>query len=70
MTIVNVIEKYLSGITAVEFQKYKSWKNCFKAFSASKQTKIHVLQLSFYLASWVMFVGSSGLLQKIITRSF
>lgn len=63
-TIKKVIEKYLSGITSDEFHRYQSWDNCFQAFSASKQTEIPVLELAFYLASWGMYRGSSGLLQK------
>jgi hypothetical protein len=64
MGIVNIIEKYLSGITTDEFHRYKSWDNCFQAFSVSKQTEIQVLELAFYLASWGMYRGSGGLLQK------
>jgi hypothetical protein len=63
-TISPIIEKYLSGITADEFHRYKSWDNCFQAFMVSKQSEIHVLELAFYLASWGMYRGSSGLLQK------
>jgi hypothetical protein len=64
MEIEKVIEKYLLGITADEFHRYKSWDNCFHSFSASTQTEIQVLELAFYLASWGMYRGSSGLLQK------
>lgn len=59
-----VIEKYLLAIRSDEFHRYKSWDNCFQAFTASKQTEIQVLELAFYLASWGMYRGSSGLLQK------
>lgn len=62
--IINIIEKYISGITTDEFHRYKSWDNCFQAFNTSKQLKIQVLELAFYLASWGMYRGSSGLLQK------
>jgi hypothetical protein len=62
--IVNIIAKYLSGITGDEFHRYKSWDNCFQAFSVSKQSEIQVLELAFYLASWGMYRGSGGLLQK------
>lgn len=58
------IEKYLSGITTDEFHRYKSWDNCFHAFSISQQTEIQILELAFYLASWGMYRGSGGLLQK------
>jgi hypothetical protein len=62
--IQGVIDKYISGIKADEFHRYKSWDNCFGAFSTSKQSEIQVLELAFYLASWGMYRGSSGLLQK------
>ena len=59
-----VIEIYLSGIISDEFHRYKSWDNCFQSFSSVKQTEIQILELAFYLASWGMYRGSSGLLQK------
>lgn len=62
--ILPVIEEYLSSITADDFHRYKSWDNCFKAFSATTKTEDLVLELAFYLASWGMYRGSSGLLQK------
>lgn len=64
MRLVSTIEKYLSGITEDEFHRYKSWDNCFEAFSVPKQTENQVLELAFYLASWGMYRGSGGLLQK------
>jgi len=64
MKFVPVIEKYLSGITSDEFHRYKSWDNCFQAFSTPEQSDTQVLELAFYLASWGMYRGSGGLLQK------
>lgn len=64
MTIKSTVEKYLNGMTTDEFHRYKSWDNCNQSFSVSKQTKMHTLELAFYLASWGMYRGSSGLLQK------
>ncbi|MEI6265456.1 MAG: hypothetical protein WCP74_10130 [Sphingobacteriia bacterium] len=64
MRIVSLIEKYIIGIVKDEFHRYKSWDNCFKAFSVSNQVEIQNLELAFYLASWGMYRGSSGLLQK------
>ncbi len=61
---IKIIEKYLSGITSDDFHRYKSWDNCHQAFSVSQITENHALQLAFYLASWGMYRGSSGLLQK------
>lgn len=59
-----VLDKYLYEITKDEFHRYRSWDNCFKYFSENKKTENHCLQLGFYLASWGMYRGSSGLLQK------
>lgn len=64
MTIANVIDKYISAITKDEFHRYRSWDQCFKAFDSTKPTENQVLELAFYLASWGMYRGSSGLLQK------
>lgn len=64
MKITSTIEKYLSSISADEFHRYKSWDNCFKAFSPSTKSEVQALELAFYLASWGMYRGSSGLLQK------
>ncbi len=64
MSITLVIDKYLSCITKDKFHRYKSWDNCFQTFSFSNQSDLHILELAFYLASWGMYRGSSGLLQK------
>jgi len=64
MKITPIIERYLDGIIADEFHRYKSWDNCYQAFHVDKMTENHILQLAFYLASWGMYRGSSGLLQK------
>ena len=64
MEMTPTIEKYLKVITIDEFHRYKSWDTCHKSFNVSTQTDIHVLELAFYLASWGMYRGSSGLLQK------
>lgn len=59
-----IIEKYLNAIVRDKFHRYRSWDNCFKSFSEKQSTENHSLQLAFYLASWGMYRGSSGLLQK------
>ncbi|ERM80918.1 hypothetical protein P872_11100 [Rhodonellum psychrophilum GCM71 = DSM 17998] len=64
MNITSTIEKYLNTIIKDEFHRYKSWDNCHQAFNVDGQTQIHTLELAFYLASWGMYRGSSGLLQK------
>lgn len=64
MKIIPSIEKYLNEISADEFHRFKSWDNCHKSFSCFTQTNTHSLELAFFLASWGMYRGSSGLLQK------
>ena len=47
--------------------RYKSWEHCFKYFSQDIEQideNVACLHLSFYLASWGMYRGSSFLLQK------
>ena len=51
--------------------RYKSWEHCYSAFARYKYKEINdadldflCLHLSFYLASWGMYRGSSFLLQK------
>jgi hypothetical protein len=45
--------------------RYKSWEHCYKYFSQVEADKdIACLHLSFYLASWGMYRGSSFLLWK------
>jgi hypothetical protein len=62
--ITAVIEKYITSIVEDPYHRYRSWDHCFRAFSLSEESEIHVLELAFYLASWGMYRGSSGLLQK------
>ena len=62
--MIPTIEKFLSKITEDEFHRYKSWNICHQSFNASTQTETHTLELAFYLASWGMYRGSSGLLHK------
>lgn len=63
-SIIEIIQKYLLDITADDYHRYKSWDNCFQSFSSSIKTEIQILELAFYLASWGMYRGSGGLLQK------
>lgn len=45
--------------------RYKSWEHCFSYFSGNHiDKKIACLHMSFYLASWGMYRGSSFLLWK------
>jgi hypothetical protein len=51
-----------------EGHRYRSWEHCFKAFNNPTSTVDYLnLQLAFYLASWGMYRGSSGLLWKDYT---
>lgn len=47
--------------------RYKSWEYCYKAFQTETDVDLLSLHLGFYLASWGMYRGSSGLLQKDYT---
>jgi hypothetical protein len=60
-----LIEKYLEPTFSDKNHRYKSWEHCFQVFS-NPDDKIDylALQLAFYLASWGMYRGSSGLLWK------
>ena len=58
------IQKYLNGILSHATHRYRSWDYCFNAFSEQEDLKNLPLHLAFYLASWGMYRGSSGLLQK------
>jgi len=62
--ILEIIEKYIKGILDDKYHRFSSWDNCFEVFSNSKKAEFKVLELAFYLASWGMYRGSSGLLQK------
>lgn len=62
--MLSTIEKYLNGLASDEFHRYRSWDNCYQSFNDSVIREIHILELAFYLASWGMYRGSSGLLQK------
>lgn len=59
----SVVLAYLDASSSQD-HRFKSWDNCFRAFSEPHPLGIHALHLGFYLASWGMYRGSSGLLQK------
>jgi hypothetical protein len=62
--ITSVIEQYLTQAAQDPENRYHSWDFCRKSFSAEHPNELHSLQLGFYLASWGMYRGSGGLLQK------
>lgn len=65
--IVNTVMSFYNSLKEHENHRYLSWEYCFNAFRDS-ETGDNVdylsLQLAFYLASWGMYRGSSGLLWK------
>jgi len=58
------LEKYFGLFVEDTFHRYKSWEHCFTAFASETEEDHLALHLGFYLASWGMYRGSSGLLQK------
>ncbi len=59
------VEKFLESRDKDLFHRYKSWEHCYEAFGNKDNTDdILALHLAFYLASWGMYRGSSGLLWK------
>lgn len=60
----NIVDKYIDELRADDRHRYLSWDNCFNAFASNIPNETKVLHLAFYLASWGMYRGSSGLLQK------
>jgi hypothetical protein len=59
-----IISPYLTQIENDNNHRFTSWENCYKAFQTINNIDFLSLHLAFYLASWGMYRGSSGLLQK------
>lgn len=59
-----IIERYLKYSFDDQYHRYKSWEHCFAALASNTDHDFLALHLGFYLASWGMYRGSSGLLQK------
>lgn len=62
-----IVMKFYKRLLKDDQHRYKSWEYCYRAFNKEKDTKTLALHLGFYLASWGMYRGSSGLLQKDFT---
>ncbi|MDO4626572.1 MAG: hypothetical protein Q4A81_04605 [Pasteurellaceae bacterium] len=69
--IIKSAEKFYSDIIKIKNHRYKSWEHCYQCFHQAikegcddKTIDDLSLQLSFYLASWGMYRGSSFLLQR------
>lgn len=58
------LSPFLSEIENDINHRFTSWENCFKTFQETEERELLSLHLAFYLASWGMYRGSSGLLQK------
>ncbi|TKC62488.1 hypothetical protein FBD94_09745 [Pedobacter hiemivivus] len=63
-TITSVIEQYLQDSDTDIHHRYLSWDHCQDAIVSNESISYKTLHLAFYLASWGMYRGSSGLLQK------
>ena len=61
---VPVVLDYYTDIQSDSYHRYKSWEHCYLEFSRERDVDKLSLHLAFYLASWGMYRGSSGLLQK------
>lgn len=59
-----VIDKYLNQLRTDPEHRFGSWDFCYSAFNTEGHRNELALELGFYLASWGMYRGSSGLLQK------
>jgi len=65
--IQELVTNFYGLLIADQNHRYKSWEHCYAYFSkndASESIDISCLHLSFYLASWGMYRGSSFLLWK------
>ena len=66
---VNSVKEFYGGMKKEKNGRYKSWEHCYIHFmNARKEQSPNLdylsLHLAFYLASWVMYRGSSFLIQK------
>lgn len=65
--IYNIVMDFMNPMIEDNNHRYKSWEHCFQYFSQDIKEideDLACLHLSFYLASWGMYRGSSFLLQK------
>ncbi len=63
--LLKTIKDYIFPATNDNNHRFKSWEHCYKIFEdPDADIDLLSLNLSFYLASWGMYRGSSGLLWK------
>lgn len=58
------VSKFVKEIENDNNHRYTSWEHCYEAFQKNNNRETLSIHLAFYLASWGMYRGSSGLLQK------
>lgn len=61
--ITHVIQQYIAIADDV-YSRYHSWDRCREVFASESPNAYHALELAFYLASWGMYRGSGGILQR------
>ena len=62
--MIDTVLKYIHPAIDDNNHRFKSWEHCYKAFLENNNHDNLALNLAFYLASWGMYRGSSGLLWK------
>ena len=72
--ITDNVEKFYKSIHLIKDHRYRSWEHCYNFFKKVRHEELDEekldlaqLHLSFYLASWGMYRGSSFILQKDYT---
>lgn len=63
-SLTTVCKEYISEMTKDHNHRFWSWDFCIDVFKYPPIKYLHSLQLASYLASWGMYRGSGGLLQK------
>ncbi len=61
--ITQAIKQYID-IAKDQYSRYHSWDRCREAFTTVNPNSYQALELGFYLASWGMYRGSGGILQR------
>jgi len=61
--MIEIVEQYISQMSD-KYHRFYSWDLCYDKFEEFSNKRALSLELAFYLASWGMYRGSSGLLQR------
>ena len=67
--VIDAAQRFYNDLKDDPHARFRSWEHCYSSFYQARQKQevdedYLSLQLSFYLASWGMYRGSSFLLQK------